>query len=135
MIVEDTGGSFERCPAGVQLARCYRIVDLGTQKTDWQGQTKYLHKIMHVLFVTYAHHDNCDLVCEKFTGDKVDAVEESAKIWLYENVSHWLYSSVVDGKSKEEIKQMFMEPTFVYLVQFVHDNSYVHIQKIYYHHD
>ena len=46
MIVEDTGGNFERCPSGVQLARCYRIVDLGTQKTEWQGQTKYLHKIM-----------------------------------------------------------------------------------------
>ena len=46
MIVEDTGGNFERCPAGVQLARCYRIVDLGTQKTEFKGQTKYLHKIM-----------------------------------------------------------------------------------------
>jgi hypothetical protein len=44
--VEDKGGNFERCPSGVHLARCYRIVDLGTQKSEYMGQTKYLHKIM-----------------------------------------------------------------------------------------
>lgn len=43
---EDSGGSFERCPPGMHLARCYRIVDLGTQKSEYMGQTKYLHKIM-----------------------------------------------------------------------------------------
>ena len=43
---EDSGGSFERCPQGMHLARCYRIIDLGTQKTEYMGQTKYLHKIM-----------------------------------------------------------------------------------------
>lgn len=45
-IVEDTGGSFERCPPGMHLGRCYRIVDLGTQKSEYMGQVKYLHKIM-----------------------------------------------------------------------------------------
>lgn len=45
-IVEDTGGNFERCPPGMHLARCYRIVDLGTQKSEYMGQVKYQHKIM-----------------------------------------------------------------------------------------
>lgn len=45
-IVEDKGGNFERCPSGMHLARCYRIVDLGTQKSEYMGQVKYLHKIM-----------------------------------------------------------------------------------------
>ena len=44
--VEDKGGNFERCPAGMHLARCYRIIDLGTQKSEYMGQIKYLHKIM-----------------------------------------------------------------------------------------
>ena len=43
---EDSGGSFERCPPGMHLARCYRIVDLGTQKSEYMGQVKYQHKIM-----------------------------------------------------------------------------------------
>jgi len=45
-IVQDTGGSFERCPSGMHLARCYRIIDLGTQKSEYMGQPKFLHKIM-----------------------------------------------------------------------------------------
>ena len=45
-IVEDKGGDFERCPQGMHLARCYRIIDLGTQKSEYMGQIKYLHKIM-----------------------------------------------------------------------------------------
>lgn len=44
--VEDKGGNFERCPPGMHLARCYRIIDLGTQKSEYMGQTKYLHKVM-----------------------------------------------------------------------------------------
>jgi hypothetical protein len=44
--VEDKGGDFERCPPGMHLARCYLIIDLGTQKSEYMGQTKYLHKVM-----------------------------------------------------------------------------------------
>lgn len=44
--VEDKGGNFERCPSGMHLARCYRIIDLGTQKSEYMGQVKYLHKVM-----------------------------------------------------------------------------------------
>jgi hypothetical protein len=44
--VEDKGGDFERCPSGMHLARCYRIIDLGTQKSEYMGQVKYLHKVM-----------------------------------------------------------------------------------------
>jgi hypothetical protein len=46
LIVEDTGGNFEKCPSGMHLARCYRIIDLGTQKSEYMGQTKYLRKVM-----------------------------------------------------------------------------------------
>jgi len=44
--VEDKGGSFESTPPGLHLARCYRIIDLGTQKSEYLGQVKYLRKVM-----------------------------------------------------------------------------------------
>jgi len=44
--VEDKGGSFEAAPPGMHLARCYRIIDTGTQKSEYLGQTKYLRKVM-----------------------------------------------------------------------------------------
>jgi len=47
-IVENTstGGEFTPVPAGLHLARCYRIVDLGTQTVEYMGETKQQRKIM-----------------------------------------------------------------------------------------
>lgn len=41
-----SGTDFEMTPAGVHIARCYRLIDLGTQTTEYQGQTKKQHKAM-----------------------------------------------------------------------------------------
>ena len=48
LVAKDSGGegSFTPVPPGTHLARCYRIVDLGTQKSEYQGQIKYLQKVM-----------------------------------------------------------------------------------------
>ena len=44
---EGSGGqTFTPVPPGMHLARCYRIVDCGTQKSEYLGQVKNLHKIM-----------------------------------------------------------------------------------------
>jgi hypothetical protein len=46
--VENTApvGEFKAVPAGLHLARCYRIIDLGTQRSEFDGQEKYQRKIM-----------------------------------------------------------------------------------------
>ena len=47
IVSENAGGStFTPCPAGSYLARCVRLVDLGTQQTDYQGETKTAHKVL-----------------------------------------------------------------------------------------
>ena len=33
-------------PAGAHVARCFRIVDLGTQETTFKGETKHQHQIL-----------------------------------------------------------------------------------------
>jgi hypothetical protein len=38
--------NFAPVPQGMHLARCYRIVDLGTQQTEYMGNIKHLHKVM-----------------------------------------------------------------------------------------
>lgn len=40
------GGDFELLPAGQYVARCYKIIDLGTQETTWLGEKKLQHKVM-----------------------------------------------------------------------------------------
>jgi hypothetical protein len=46
-IVENNsdGGDFKPVPPGLHLARCYRIVDLGTQQTEYMGEVKLQRKI------------------------------------------------------------------------------------------
>jgi len=47
LIVSDSGGGdFKLIPSGVHIGRCFRIVDLGTQKEDYQGEEKLLPKIV-----------------------------------------------------------------------------------------
>lgn len=46
LIVSDTGGSdFKRVPPGVHIGRCYRIIDLGTQEEEYQGEVKLMQKL------------------------------------------------------------------------------------------
>lgn len=40
------GGDFAPPPAGVFTAICYRFIDLGTQPTQFQGQTRLQRKVM-----------------------------------------------------------------------------------------
>jgi hypothetical protein len=51
------GGSFTPVAPGMHLARCYRIVDMGTQKTEFQGQIKHLQKVM-IQFEVHGEDDN-----------------------------------------------------------------------------
>jgi hypothetical protein len=46
IIAENGGGDFELCPAGTFTARCYRVVDLGTQKIEFNGEVKWQPKIL-----------------------------------------------------------------------------------------
>jgi hypothetical protein len=40
------GVDYDPAPAGAHVARCFRIVDLGSQKKTWQGETKLSHQIL-----------------------------------------------------------------------------------------
>lgn len=42
----NSGGDFAPPPAGTHMAICYRVIDLGTQPVDWNGETKHQHKVL-----------------------------------------------------------------------------------------
>lgn len=46
--VESTpkNSEYKMVPAGSHLARCYRIIDLGTQTVEWSGEMKFQRKVM-----------------------------------------------------------------------------------------
>ena len=46
LIASDSGGGdFKRVPAGVFTARCWSIIDLGTQNVEFQGEMKLQRKV------------------------------------------------------------------------------------------
>ena len=62
---ESNSGSFTPVPPGLHLARCYRIIDLGTQKTNWKGQEKELRKVMIQFEVHSIDDDGNPLLTDK----------------------------------------------------------------------
>ena len=46
LIAKETTSPFKPVPPGMHLARCYRVVDLGTQKTEYMGVMKERQMIM-----------------------------------------------------------------------------------------
>jgi len=66
LIARESGGStFTPVPPGMYLARCYRIVDLGTQKSEYLGQIKNLPKVMLQFEVHGNDDDGKPLVTSK----------------------------------------------------------------------
>lgn len=65
--IEDTPSSsnFINVPAGSHLARCYRIIDLGTQKTEYLGTIKPLRKVMFAWELHGEDDEGKPLVTEK----------------------------------------------------------------------
>lgn len=58
LIAKDSGdASFTPVPTGMHLARCYRIIDLGTQKTEFQGTIKYAQKVL-IQFEVFGEDEN-----------------------------------------------------------------------------
>lgn len=47
MILTDNGGAtYTPCPAGSYLARCIQLIDLGTQTSTYEGETKHAKKVL-----------------------------------------------------------------------------------------
>lgn len=65
MIVEQSESTFKPVPAGMHLARLYRIIDLGTQKSEFEGNINFLHKIKFVWEVHGEDEEGAPLVTDK----------------------------------------------------------------------
>jgi len=44
-VSDSGGGSFKQLPAGTHVARCIRLIDLGTQEGEYQGEKHYRRQV------------------------------------------------------------------------------------------
>lgn len=68
LVAKESGGNantFFNVPSGMHLARCYRVVDLGTQRSEYLGQIKHLPKVMLQFEVFGESDDGVPLITPK----------------------------------------------------------------------
>jgi hypothetical protein len=80
-IVENSGGggTFKPVPNGVHLARLYRLIDLGTQKSEYEGKVNFVRKIKFVWEVHGNDDDGAPLVSDK--GDPMIITRDYTMSW------------------------------------------------------
>jgi hypothetical protein len=57
LIAKNSGGSFKQVPPGVYIARCYSLIDLGTQLTGYQDQPKTLKPQLRIGWELFGEDD------------------------------------------------------------------------------
>jgi hypothetical protein len=105
LTVKASGGSstFKPVPSGMHLARCYRIVDMGTQITTWKGVSKEQPKVMLQFEVHSEDADGNAVVTDKgepmsISKNFTASLEEKAI--LRQELENWRSRAF----SKEELK-------------------------------
>lgn len=102
-ILENQPKEYKLVPAGSHLARCYRIVDLGTQKSEYEGNVKFLRKVM----INWELHSEDDegqpLVTDKgepLSISKDYTLSFAEKATLRKNIQGWFGTTFTDAEAQ-----------------------------------
>ena len=129
------GGNFVQVPAGMHLARCYRIVDLGTQRTEYKGQAKMTPKVLFQ-FEVHSENDNGEPL---LTNDgKPLSISKQYTLSLNENaiLRHDLQSWRGRAFTEDELKKFDLEAVLGQwcMLSVVHsqvqDKTYANIENV-----
>lgn len=90
MIVSDAGGTtFEQPPAGAHIARCIRIIDIGTQKGEYQGQPTFKHQFIMSWELSNELMTSGDSTGKPFTVSKFYTASLNEKAALRKDLASW----------------------------------------------
>lgn len=95
IVSQDDNKEFEIVPPGVYTARCYQIIDLGTQETATQGGTKLQHK-------AYIYWEVLDDEVKMADG-RPFAVSKQYTLSMFEGA--FLYKDLVSWRGKNFTKE------------------------------
>lgn len=87
------GGDFQQAPAGSHVARCIRIVDLGTQRSEYQGVVSHKNQVLISWELPYELYDyedeNGQKISKPFLVSKfyTNSLKDTAN--LYKDLVNW----------------------------------------------
>ena len=104
IMASDKGSSnFKPVPAGMHLARCYRVIDLGTQKSEYKGEVKLLNKVMFQFEVHGEADDGTPLKTEKgepMSISKTYTLSLGDKATMNRDLSTWRGKAFTDEEKR-----------------------------------
>lgn len=81
-----TGTAFEQAPVGTHLAKCIRIIDIGTQKGEYKGEVTYRRQCV----VTWELPNETRDDDQPFIISKFYTASIGEKSNLYKDLTNWL---------------------------------------------
>lgn len=103
LIASGTNQEFKRVPEGNHTARCFRIVDLGTQETTFNGEAKLSHKIIVFWELNGEADDGLPLATDDgkpFTVSKQYTMSLGKKANLRADLESWRGQAFTDEELK-----------------------------------
>lgn len=84
--VAQNGGEFEMVPEGQYIARCFKVVDLGTQTTEYMGEKKLQSKV----YISWEILDDVKMKDGRpFAVSQMYTASLNEKSRLYKDLSAW----------------------------------------------
>lgn len=101
MIAKDSGGgSFEQAPAGTHVARCYKLIDIGTTLQEFQGEAKKRHQIILGWELPNELMTTGEFAGQPFTASKFYTLSLHEKATLRHDLKNWRGRDFTDDELK-----------------------------------
>jgi hypothetical protein len=124
------GGAFEQPPSGTHMAICYRVIDLGTQTTVWEGDTKHQRKVL----LTWELPDELMEDNRPFMVSNRYTLSSHEKAKLRQDLEGWRgkrFTEADFGPGGFDIKNIIGKPCLLSLVQKDKDGrTYTNIASV-----
>lgn len=127
MIVKDTGnGNFEQAPAGTHLGRCIKLVDIGTQKGEYQGQATFKRQIIIGWELPSELMQTGEYAGQPFTVSKFYTASLSEKANLRKDLENWRGRAFTDEELRGfDMKNILGKPCMLSIVLNEKNNARV----------
>ena len=90
MILSDSGNtSFEQPPTGSHVGRCISIIDLGTQRTTYEGEAQIKHQVILRWELSNELMESGEHVGKPFTVSRFYTASLHEKSGLRKDLASW----------------------------------------------
>lgn len=118
MIISDSGnGNFEQAPIGTHMARCVKLIDIGTQKGDYQGQVNFKRQIIVGWELCNELMQTGEYAGQPFTLSKFYTASLSEKATLRQHLKNWRGRDFTDEELKAfDLKNILGKPCMLSVI-------------------